>query len=565
VKAVRIVMLACTATIVAAVLVVGLLSHPISPANDALAANPYLDAGTALSGPAPGFTLTDQFGHAVSLRSYRGRAVLLAFIDARCTTICPLTSAEMLDAQRLLGPAGRRVALLGIDANPTATAVGDVRAYSRVHGMLRSWRFLTGSSALLKRVWREYHIAVQIEAGQIDHTPALYAIAPDGRLARIYLTELAYAGIDQQAQLLAQELARLLPDHPRVRSSLPYSPIKPIAPTASVRLALARDGARDAGGASAAAGASAGRAPARIASTTRSTTIRLGPDRAPRLLLFFATWDSEVGNLRAQLVGLGRYATLARHTGLPAPTAIDEGSVEPSPAALGRLLDSLPQPLPYPVAVDRSGRVADGYGVEDQPWLTLVSGAGRILWGYDASANGWPSTSALTRDIRAALTHPAPPRSAAAAAGRRRLAGSPARLAALHAQAGELIGGAQALRARLRALRGYPVVLNVWASWCTPCQAEFPLFASASARYGRQTAFLGADVEDSPANARAFLADHRVSYPSYESLTSVLRALAPVSDVPMTVFVDPAGQTVHVHIGQYGSQAELDRDIEGYG
>ncbi|HWD63926.1 MAG TPA: redoxin domain-containing protein, partial [Solirubrobacteraceae bacterium] len=54
--------------------------------------NQYLDSGTALSGPAPGFTLTDQFGHRVSLSSYRGRVVILAFNDSECTTICPLTT-----------------------------------------------------------------------------------------------------------------------------------------------------------------------------------------------------------------------------------------------------------------------------------------------------------------------------------------------------------------------------------------------------------------------------------------------------------------------------------------
>ena len=68
-----------------------------------------------------------------------------------------------------------------------------------------------------------------------------------------------------------------------------------------------------------------------------------------------------------------------------------------------------------------------------------------------------------------------------------RLAGSPAPLAALHAQADELLpGGAGALRARLASLHGYPVVINKWASWCTPCQAERGVFEHASVALGRR-------------------------------------------------------------------------------
>ncbi len=58
--------------------------------------------------------------------------------------------------------------------------------------------------------------------------------------------------------------------------------------------------------------------------------------------------------------------------------------------------------------------------------------------------------------------------------------GSPPTLAALHGQADRLLGGGlSAFRARLAALHGYPVVVNKWASWCGPCQSEFPVFQKA--------------------------------------------------------------------------------------
>ena len=61
------------------------------------------------------------------------------------------------------------------------------------------------------------------------------------------------------------------------------------------------------------------------------------------------------------------------------------------------------RPLSYPVALDRTGRVADGYEVQDEPWFVLVSGTGKTLWYRDASTSGWPSSTALETQVRAAL------------------------------------------------------------------------------------------------------------------------------------------------------------------
>ena len=521
------------ATAVGVVVVVNLSDSP-SPAR-ALAHNPYLDPGSTLPGrPAPGFTLSNQSGRPVSLSSYRGKVVLLAFNDSECTTICPLTTTAMLDAKRMLGRAGSQVQLLGIDADPKATSIEDVLSYSQLHGMLGHWQFLTGSLPQLEHVWRRYGIQADVERGLISHTPALYMIDTQGRLRKLYLTQQSYSAVGQLGQLLAREASSLLPDHPRVRSDLPYTPIPRITPAMTTRL-----------------------------STTTGHTVGLGPSGAPHLYLFFATWDREVTSLGGQLDALDRYESAARAAKLPRLTAIDEASVEPAPGALTRFLARLPRPLSYPVAIDRDGRVADGYQVLGQPWLVLTSPAGQILWYWNVDTQGWPSRVKLTTDLRAALAR-APKAPATSGAAERQLRGSPAGLAALHAQAGQLLGSEPALSARIRTLRGDPIVLNLWASWCQPCAQEFKLFAAASAEFGRHVAFLGADTEDSAADARAFLKQHPVSYPSYQTTTGQLRNIAPggLEGLPTTIYIGPSGRITDVHIGQYASQGTLDADIQ---
>jgi cytochrome oxidase Cu insertion factor (SCO1/SenC/PrrC family) len=337
--------------------------------------NPQLDPGAPLSAVAPGFTLTDQFGKRVSLRSLRGKVVVLSFNDPECTTICPLTTTALLHAKKLLGPAATQVELLGVGANPEKTQVKWVRAYSQAHGMLHKWRFLTGSLPELKRVWRAYGIEAAVVNGSIDHTPATYVIGPDGRESRLYQTVMAYSSVNQLGYELAQSIAALLPAHPQLHGTVSLAQPVLHGPRSPVTLPRAGGG-----------------------------TVRLGPGSGAHLVLFFDTWETEVTDLSRQLLALNRYAAVAKRRGLPSLVAVDEAGVEASPQALPRFLHSLPRPLAYPVAIDRSGTVADGYRIQDSPWLELVSGKGRFLFYEDLAVKGWPTLKQLLAQVRAAQT-----------------------------------------------------------------------------------------------------------------------------------------------------------------
>jgi cytochrome oxidase Cu insertion factor (SCO1/SenC/PrrC family)/thiol-disulfide isomerase/thioredoxin len=514
-----------------------------------LDSNADIDQGTLLHSAsgglakAPAFTLTDERGQRVSLSQYRGKVVILGFIDAECQTICPLTTQAMLDAKRSLGPAGKDVQLLGIDANYKSTQIEDVANYTSLHGLTGQWHFLTSSSLpRLEHVWKVYGVdekaLMDEESNAIDHVAAVYMIDPQGRLRVTFVTDSSYSSIPQFGQLLAQDASKLLPSHPRIRSHYSYAQISGISPTQTHPLPRVGGG-----------------------------TVTLGPGK-PHLYLFFATWDSQTTSIGPELSEMNAYQHYAKAHGLPTLTAIDEGSVEPSPQALPDFLKTLPRPLGYPVAIDKSGKVADGYEVEGEPWLVLTSATGSIASYQEVYTDGWPTLSGLEQEVRAALSKaPVVPTNEQAV--KRDLAGSPPALAALHTQSAQLLPGGTdsvAFYERKAKLHGYPIVINIWASTCAPCQAEFGLFAKASALYGKRVAFLGADNQDVSALAAAFLHSHPVSYPSYTTSTIDLDPLlvGGLEGTPTTVFISPRGQVLYVHTGQYESWGALQLDIEDY-
>jgi len=102
-------------------------------------------------------------------------------------------------------------------------------------------------------------------------------------------------------------------------------------------------------------------------------------------------------------------------------------------------------------------------------------------------------------------------------------------------------------RLSLSHYRGSVVVLNFWGSWCGPCRAEAPDLAALASRYrSRGVRFLGIDIQDNPANAKAFMHTFRVTYPSFndpgDEIALEFRQTVPPAAIPTTLVIDRSGR-----------------------
>jgi thiol-disulfide isomerase/thioredoxin len=111
-------------------------------------------------------------------------------------------------------------------------------------------------------------------------------------------------------------------------------------------------------------------------------------------------------------------------------------------------------------------------------------------------------------------------------------------------------------------LKGTPVVLNFWASWCTTCKEEQPLLESAWRRYKGKVMFLGLSHLDQDKNARAWLQCYDVTYPNALDRGGKVYNAYHVQGVPETFFIDADGNIVDYYVGAIPSEAILEQRIQ---
>jgi len=142
--------------------------------------------GTELSGEAPGFQLTDQNSSVVKLSDFRGKVVVLTFMDSKCQDTCPLTAAHFREAYKELDQnEAKQVVFLGVNVNVEVSAVSDVMATTRAWHLdeIPNWHFLTGNPDELEPVWKDYAVAAihNPDGNSIMHTPGTFLIDPLGQ------------------------------------------------------------------------------------------------------------------------------------------------------------------------------------------------------------------------------------------------------------------------------------------------------------------------------------------------------------------------------------------------
>ena len=196
---------------------IGMLILPLIPGASIDAA---LAAGSdvaSLQGRAPNFSLTDQAGQRVSLASFRGSTVVLSFIDPVCTSDCPIEAQELKAASAQLGGSSK-VAFVAINSNPTYRSTASLQAFDAQErmGQVPNWRFLTGSSSELRRVWDAYGVVVTSlgAGGMVSHAEPIFIIRPNGQLAATWAASLG----EQSTSVLGRSTTALVVSQVRATS-----------------------------------------------------------------------------------------------------------------------------------------------------------------------------------------------------------------------------------------------------------------------------------------------------------------------------------------------------------
>lgn len=308
------------------------------PRGDAQKAQSNLLGDTLPPLPAPGFLLHDQWGHAVSLRQFRGRPVVLTFSQSTCTQLCPVVAETIHRAILETGAAGKKLAVLAVSTDPEHDTVATARAFSSRHGLLHRWLYLMGSRRTLTPVWHAYHLYVAPAnappALAQSHTSATYLIDARGR-ERVLMTG------DPATSDLVNDFRILLGQNPAASPDLQLAAPQPDHP-----------------------------APGFALQTLSGHQISLAHLRGKVVIVnFWATWCSAC---KSEVPRLSRWYRQMHGRGVDI-VGIDVQEDPHSVSAYARRYH-----MPYPILLDGSGAVSAHYDVAFLPKSLIIDPRGVV-------------------------------------------------------------------------------------------------------------------------------------------------------------------------------------------
>lgn len=185
--------------------------------------------------------------------------------------------------------------------------------------------------------------------------------------------------------------------------------------------------------------------------------------------------------------------------------------------------------------------------------VAVAAVASMLVWGLSSGGETETSDPGSANPVSVATDYEAA------------LAGAPKPLADLYADADAILeGGREKLDATLASVRGYPAIVNVWASWCGPCRFEFPFLQAQAAEHGKRVAFIGVDSDDSAEAAETFLEELPLPYPSVSDPDAEMFDAYKLRGLPGTAYYDESGELLYVHQGVYATEAQFAADIRRY-
>lgn len=297
--------------------------------------------GQPLSGhPAPAFSLMADHGP-VRLVKFRGTTVILTFMEANCTEVCPRLADKLRRVYMDLR-ARTPVTLIAVSADPEGDTSDAIREFSVKHRLLGRWYFLRGTRAILEHVWRGYGVDGSRPGEPValrnDHVIGTYVIDRQGRERDLFVGDLDAAALDHDVRFLTGI----------------STPARAIAASVGVAVgALAPDFAL------------------RTATGHRLTLDSLRGH--PVLLDFYASW-CEPCQSEAPL--LARYATKWKRSGIQV-LGVDQ---QEDPRAVRAF--AARYHLPYVSVIDTDGSVFARYNVSGLPTAYAIDTRGKVVWSH---------------------------------------------------------------------------------------------------------------------------------------------------------------------------------------